>query len=192
MKLTSRIVLVLAMLPASLVSQAQQVEHTEPTFDAGLEIQAYPTGLIPGLTAELGFRERNAVHIRLGYNFFDHRDFGVHDDEDGGGPGFTLGYRRYFRDGGSGLWLGARADVWFNGVTWCDGCESSTVTTGTTELVVLQPTAEAGWLFAVADEKMRLGPSVGFGWEWNAVTKGEPTGEGAILLLGARLQYRVK
>ena len=192
MKLTGRIILVLAMFSTSLVLQAQEGEETEPTFDAGLEMQAYPTGLIPGVTAELGFQERNAVHIRIGYNLFDHRDLGVHEDEDGGGPGFTLGYRRYFRDGGSGLWLGARADVWFNGVTWCDGCESSAVTTGTTELVVLQPTAEAGWLFAVADEKVRLGPSIGFGWEWNAVTEGEPTGEGAILLLGARFQYRVK
>jgi hypothetical protein len=33
----------------------------------------------------------------VGYNLLDHKDFGVQESEKGGGFGFTLGYRYYFK-----------------------------------------------------------------------------------------------
>ena len=51
--------------------------------DIGIEIQAYPTGLIPGIRAEWGWGEQQSVHLRLGYNIVRHRDLGEHEDERG-------------------------------------------------------------------------------------------------------------
>jgi hypothetical protein len=56
--------------------------------------------------------------------------------------------------------------------------------------LVLQPTLEAGWGFVVG-EKIVFTPTVAFGFEINVKTEGEPTGEGAIVLLGINLAYRL-
>jgi len=62
------------------------------TLKIGVEFQAYPTGVIPGVRADLYFDDRAKAHVRIGYNFVRHGDAGVHQDERGGGPGLTIGY----------------------------------------------------------------------------------------------------
>lgn len=171
----------LALLAVFATSKAQDLP-----FDLHFEFQAYPAGLIPGLRAEQGFGGKNAAHLRLGLNLMDHRDLGKHDDETGTGWGFTLGYKRYFREGYRGPFVGARSDVWFNEMDWMD---NDGPRTGTTKITVLQPTAETGWLLPLG-EKFHFTPSVAFGYEVNVKTEGEPTGEGAIFLLGISLGYR--
>ena len=155
-------------------------------LDVNFEFQAYPTGLIPGVRLEKSFAEKNAVHLRLGYQMIDHGDQGKHDDETGSGYGFTLGYKRYLKDGFKGLHLGIRSDVWFNTIDWVSIEEPAA---GTTEIVVLQPTAEAGWLFNLG-KNFILAPTLAFGFEINVKTKDQPTGEGTILLLGLQAGYR--
>lgn len=147
--------------------------------DLSLEFQAYPTGLIPGVRIEKNFSERHAVHLRLGYQIINHRDLGVQEDEKGSGFGFTLGYKHYFRDGYEGFFVGARNDIWLNTIDWIDNLGR----TGTTMITVIQPTLEAGYNFVLGDTWL-FAPSVGFGFEVNVRTEGEPTGEGAILLVG--------
>ena len=63
---------------------------------------------------EKAFKENYAFHLRLGYNWIRHQDFGEHEDERGDGYGFTLGYKRYFKEGHKGFFIGARNDFWFN------------------------------------------------------------------------------
>lgn len=155
-------------------------------FDLTTEFQVYPTGLIPGLRLEKGFAEKNAVHLRLGYQIIDHRDLGKHDDETGTGYGFTLGYKRYFKENFQGIHLGIRNDFWFNSIDWRSDEEPAA---GTTDVVVVQPTAELGWLFLLG-EHFTLTPGAAFGVEINVKTDGEPTGEGMILLLGLQAGYR--
>ncbi len=87
-------------------------------FDVGVEIQAYPTGIIPGLRLEKGFAEKHAIHIRAGYNWIRHRDLGVHEDERGDGYGFTLGYKRYFSNDFQGWFLVIRNDICIN-ILYC-------------------------------------------------------------------------
>lgn len=169
-----------------LLCWAYLAQAQAPVFDLGLELQAYPTGLLPGLRAERGFGGKQAVHLRIGANLVDHRDLGKHDDETGSGLGFSLGYKRYFREGYQGPFAGARSDVWFNEIDWVNLDAPST---GTTKITVLQPTAELGWLFALG-KKLYLAPSLAFGFEINVKTEGEPTGEGAIFLLGFHGGYR--
>jgi len=59
--------------------------------DFNVELQVYPTGVIPGIRIENKIGEKTKVHLRLGLNIFDHRDLGVQDNESGWGYGFTLG-----------------------------------------------------------------------------------------------------
>ena len=71
--------------------------QSDKSLDVGLEVQVYPTGVIPGLHFEYGLSDKDGLLARVGYNIVDHRDLGVQDDETGGGFGFSLGYRRYFK-----------------------------------------------------------------------------------------------
>ncbi len=174
-----------ALACATLVCTAQN-----GVLDASFEFQAYPTGLIPGIRIEGGFAERHAAHLRLGYTWIRHGDAGKHDDERGKGFGLTLGYRYFFKpEGFRGFFLGARNDFWFNEIDWKNDVGQAGETSGTTEIIVVQPTVEAGWLF-VFNEKWVLAPTLAFGYEVNVKTEGEPTGEGMIMLAGLSLGRR--
>ena len=152
-------------------------------YDLGFEIQAYPTGIIPGFRFESYLNEKSSFNIRLGYQLIDHRDLGVQDNEEGSGFGFSLGYRRFFKYNHEGLSLALRADAWWNTIDWETGTES-----GETMITVLQPTLLAEYAFR-SDSNIVITPSLGFGFEWNVKTDGEPTGEGAILLLGCAIGF---
>lgn len=156
-------------------------------ISAGFELQVYPTGIMPGVRAALALGERDELHLRAGANLFDHRDLGVQEEEIGGGGGFTLGYRRYFSDGQQGFFLGARNDFWFNTNNWRNEIGTTNESSGTTQIIVVQPTAEAGYLFQLGDGKWSLAPALGFGFEVNVVSDGADVGQGAILLVGLSL-----
>jgi len=160
-----------------LISKAQNL-------DISFEFQA-----IPGFRIEKGFQEKNAIHLRLGYNWIRHRDLGVHEDERGNGFGFTVGYKRYFKENYEGFFIGARSDFWFNELDWKDNIDLPTEISGTTNITVIQPTAEAGYLFLLNNNWI-FAPNIAFGYEVNVKTEGAPVGEGAILLLGFKIGKR--
>ncbi len=165
---------------ASVATTAQN----DKTIDIGVEVQAYPTGLIPGLHFEFGLNGKNAILGRIGYNIVDHRDLGVQDDETGGGFGFSVGYRRYFKADRQGFFVGARTDLWFNTIDWIESPNSPNEIRGQTEVNVLQPTAEAGYVINLKKKGWHFVPNIAFGAEININTEGRPVGEGAIVLLG--------
>ena len=70
-------------------------------------------------------------------------------------------------------------------VDWQTGNES-----GETSITVLQPTAELSYV--IRKNSFYFAPSAAFGVEWNVQTDGEPTGEGAILLVGVQIGMNVK
>ncbi len=158
----------------------------------GFEFQAYPTGLIPGVRLALGLGDQDELHLRLGYNFIRHRDLGVHEDERGNGFGFTLGYRHYFSPELKGWFLGLRDDTWFNTIDWRDNIGQTNEISGRTNIVVVQPTAEGGYLFETKDGNWTIAPALGFGFEINVVSNGADVGQGAILLVGFTLSRRGK
>jgi hypothetical protein len=158
-------------------------------LDIDFEFQVYPTGLIPGCKIEKGFAAKNAVHLRLGYQIIDHRDLGVQDDETGTGYGFTLGYKRYIKDGFKAWYLGIRNDIWFNQIDWKSNSASPDKNMGTTDIIVVQPTAELGYLWKLSEDWI-ISPSFAFGWEVNIQTEGEETGQGSILLFGLSIGRR--
>lgn len=172
-----------SVLLAFFLLSTDKGQAQDRVFDLGFEFQAYPTGLIPGLRLESGFGEQHAVHLRLGYNWLRHQGYGVHEDERGDGFGFTLGYKYYFKPGFERWFLGIKNDIWWNEVDWMDNIGQSDEISGTTNITVVQPTLEGGIALPVG-ENWFFSPTIAFGYEINVVTKGEPTGEGAILLLG--------
>lgn len=148
----------------------------------GAEIQAYPAGVIPGLHARHLVNDgADAITLRIAANITERGDFGEHEDESGSGFGLGAGWRHAVNgtletDG----WLyGARLDVWSLDIDW----EDPGPRTGSTDILVVQPTVEVGYGWSFADGG-RLELTAGLGAEINVDTDGEDVGEGAIGLIG--------
>lgn len=170
---------------AGLSAQTPAVPAPASQLGFAFEFQAYPTGLIPGVRADYFFGARHSLSARAGYNWVRHGDQGVQDNEWGDGFGGSLGYRYFFRVGWTNWFLGARSDVWANRMHWEDKDANGQVTgSGLSKIVVVQPTAEGGYLFPLGKNGWFIAPSVAFGVEINVKTTGADVGEGAIFLLG--------
>ncbi len=183
-----RLCFLLAAILIATILQAQ--DNKSLGLDLGLEAQQYPTGYLLGLRAELELQEKQSLSLRLGYNGLDHQDFGVHESEIGGGFGGSIGYRYYFKAPRRGIYLGAGVDLWNNVIDWKDNIGASDEIVGESTILVLQPTAQIGYLFLLNNHWI-ITPTLAFGAEINIQTEGEPTGEGAILLWGLNLAYRL-
>ena len=162
--------------------------YGQKATDLLLEWQQYPTGSIPGLRFETSLSNKSSLILKLGYNTFNHKDLGVHAGEQGNGYGFTIGYKSYFKPDHKGWSIALKNDVWWNKVDWFDN-DQGTIITGETSIVVIQPTAELGYTILLGSGVV-LTPHIALGIEWNVQTKGEPTGEGLILLGGVGIGKR--
>ena len=209
--------LCLLMLLAFLNIQGQSAEELPTSKDValelGVELQAYPTGLIPTFKGEVIISNKHAVSIRIGYNWFDHRNLGVHDSEDGGGPGYSIGYKRYFENEGlKGFYVGLHTDLWFNHVNWSEHENNdrnhAMLYRGSSDIIVFQPTIDLGYRIEFNDSKIAFVPNFGIGWEWNLKTTADispsaspfiandvdltsETGEGLIVLLGFSFMFNL-
>ena len=162
--------------------------YAQATNDVSLELQVYPTGVIPGLRFETSTGEQSSISFRIGYNIVRHRDLGVHQDERGGGIGGSLGFRKYFKPEFKGWSISLKTDVWFNKIDWYDIGRTDERIEGETSITVLQPTAALGYTFV--NSSFSITPTLSFGYEWNVKTVGEPTGQGSIILIGVQLGRR--
>jgi len=196
-----KLIILVSLVFISNTFVAQEKIKPFSILDVGLEFQAYPTGYIPGIRIETNLNENSTIDFRLGKNIFDHKDFpkqaGInnHDSEIGSGYGVSIGYKRYLNQNFQKMFVGLRSDVWFNSVDWtvnisnCPTCNSEIK--GHSDIVVIQPTVEVGYLFFIGkNERLFFVPEMALGYEWNAVVSGEQTGFGFILLGGINLGYR--
>ena len=181
-KLVATSILCLSFIVCS-IAQTEKLSE-EKNFEMGFEIQVYPTGIIPGLRIEKFLNANSSINFRLGYQVIDHRDLGVHDNEEGSGYGASIAYRRFFNSNHKGLSLAFRTDLWFNKIDWNDVGVS-----GKSNITVIQPTLMGEYTFR-PNSNFSITPSLSFGWEWNVSTDGEPTGEGAILLIGCSTAWK--
>lgn len=168
----------------------QEVDNSQKFFkELGLELQFYPAGFITSVRAMHQLRQKSALMMRIGYNNAQRQDFGEHNDEQGGGPGMSLGYRYYLSDNDlSRFFVAARLGIWFMNINWKDermGVEE----TGSTFIGVLQPTFAGGYQH-VTKNKWSFGLSAAFGIEWNVISNGENVGQGGISILFISLSKR--
>lgn len=147
----------------------------------GAEFQAYPAGIIVGPQIRQLISDTDAVILRVAVNSTDRNDWGEHDDESGSGVGVGLGWRHALTESieTTGWLIGARADIWSLEIDW----KEPGPRTGTTDIIVLQPTVECGYGWTYEDGG-RLEAMLGLGAEINVHTDGEDVGEGAIVLFG--------
>ena len=175
----------------ALVNTAIAQEKEGKYFEVGIEIQQYPTGYLAGIRGELGLAQHHAMGFRIGYNGLDHKDFGVHDTEVGGGFGGSVGYRYYFKPDNKNLFIGVRTDIWFNKIDWTDlEPGSMDPIEASSKIVVFQPTVIGGYRWAVNDH-FAITPTAALGAEINVKTDGEEVGQGVIILWGLNLSYRL-
>lgn len=145
----------------------------------GVELRAYPAGLIP--TARIDARVSGRVDLNLsgGVNVTDRRGYGEHDDEKGHGLGAGAGLTFRPAQGAAGWVWGARAEVWDLDIDW----EDQGRLPGSTDVLVLQPTVRVGYRWPVGGSSaFEAGASLGM--EINVRTRGEDVGQGPILLVG--------
>ena len=154
-------------------------------WEGGLGFQLYPTGAIPSVEFGYSLNEKEQIHTRVGYNIVRHRDLGEHEDERGGGFGGSFGYRYHFKAMTNSFFVGAKSDIWWNEVDWKDDIGQTTERRGSTNVTVLQPTAELGYALPIGQKRARLLLSLALGAEINVRTEGAEVGQGAILLIGA-------
>ena len=181
--------LTIAFVVLGTIASQAQTGFSRP-WAVAFEFQAYPTGLIPGLRIQRAIHDKGMLHLRGGYNLVDHRDLGEHDDETGSGFGGTIGYEHFIQENYIGLFFGPRVDLWFNSIDWKDNIGEQDEETGTSDIIVLQPTLEAGYQFQLGTGNTYFAPTIALGMEINVKTEGKEVGQGAILLLGVVLSQQ--
>lgn len=177
-----KITLVLLFILSSSVPKG----YAQSSPHLGAEAQVYPAGIILGVRGGVDLGNQQELNVRLVYNITDRQDFGKHDNEEGEGPGFGVGYRYYLLNKLEGFFIGGRADLFFLEIDWRD---DNPLREGRTDIIVLQPTAEVGYDLLKNNPAWSLFPTLSFGVEINVDTDGEPVGEGAILLGGLNVSY---
>jgi hypothetical protein len=163
-------------------TRSQEVGYK--TIDVGGEFQWYTKGYIGALHLAYNFPIHHSFQVRVGYNKSNWKDLGLHQNEEGGGPGFSLGYRYYFLVRPHGFFLGARADLWKLSIDWKQG-----VVTGTTKVTAIQPTVEIGYMMLIND-MVFISPSIAAGVQSNIKTEGQAVGDGAIFLAGLSIGWK--
>ena len=171
-----KIVCILMAFGATVSAQSQKYKGL------GLNLRGYPAGLTFSVNTSLAISHSNVLSLYGGYNVTDRHDWGEHDNEEGGGPGFSIAWRHYLHPAGKGFHFGTRADLWFLNIDWQD--DQKRTAAGETDIKVLQPVAEIGYTWNLKEGRYALGTTLALGAEINVDTKGEDVGQGAILLLG--------
>lgn len=162
------------------------MQNMPTRFMVSAELEAYPAGFIGNVQFSRLFSPKQVITFHAGFNVTNRRDWGEHDDETGEGAGVGLSWRYYPKEAPAGLHVGVRSDLWFLGINW----QQNSGTSGTTDVTVLQPTAQLGYTYAPPQSRWILDATVSLGAEINIKTAGEAVGEGAILLVGVGAGYR--
>ena len=154
------------------------------TIDVGAEFLSSSKGHTATLHLAYNFPVHHALLLRAGYNSSKWKATGKHDNEEGNGPGASLGYRYYFLVRPHGFFLGARADVWRLTIDWRQGA-----TTGKSKIWTLQPTAEIGYMILIND-MFFISPTICGGVQTNIKTDGQEVGDGFIPQFGLSVGWK--
>ena len=168
------------------LQESPQPGPRAPQLRGGLDVQVYPVGVIAGALVTRDLGESDVLTFRVAQNETDRDDNGKQDNEEGGGPGLGIGWRRYSTEARTGWMKGVRLDVWDLDIDWISRPGTAMEMRGRSDVLVLQPTVEYGYAAQLSDA-WRLETYAALGAEINVDTKGRDVGEGAILLLGFTL-----
>ncbi|MFN0030621.1 MAG: hypothetical protein ACKVOR_00530 [Flavobacteriales bacterium] len=180
----------LSVLFLIIASFANAQDRTSNPLGFSIGAQLYPAGIIPHLQLLLPMRDHLALNFRFGYNSADRKDFSPHNEhEEGGGFGTTIGLRRYFTLRKGFAFGGLNSDIWNLTINWSD-TKAGEKTTGSTDILVLQPWLEAGYLLPISNSNFDIGTSLGFGREINLITIGDEVAQGWMGSLSLFIKVR--
>lgn len=192
MKLSIKVLLFcISILTTSLNAQKENT-YDDKEVQIGAELQFYPAGYMPTITANIFVKEHLAIRFRFGGNFADRSDFSIYNDEEKAkGIGGTIGVQRYFPYWKGEFVVGIYIDGWNMWTEWKDDVDGINPESGTTYNLVIQPWINAGYLFQVS-KQWNAGLTLGVGREFNVITHGESVGEGwmGILTLSANYSFK--
>ncbi len=174
---------------------AQKNENAGSTHkkQAGVEVQWYPAGWIVGPVFNYFINPKHVLNFRAGVNMANRHDWsGLNDDEQGTGFGGSIGYRFLFTPKRNSFFLGARIDLWNMKINWENDPGTVQETSGSTRLLVLQPSVEMGYWINFKNSKWDMLLSGGIGQEINIKTNGKEVGQGGMWLLGISTYYTLK
>lgn len=180
-------IFIIALFFSALSVSAQEFKKWQLN-DLGLEIQAYPAGMMFMGKADFNLSENNQFTAKAGYNMARRQDFGEHDNEEGGGLGLNIAFKHYFKENYLGWNYSLRASLWMMTIDWRN---DNPAQSGSTSITVFQPTISGGYDFAL-DPKLKLGLFVAFGYEINVISSGQEVGQGGISLAGFSLSHKIK
>jgi Protein of unknown function (DUF3575) len=183
MKITRILTILLFYLFYSL-SPATAQDLGYKTVDVGGEFQHYGKGFIAVVHLAYNARIHHSVQLRIGYNKSDWKDEGEHDNEEGGGPGLSIGYRYYFPVRPHGFFLGVRTDYYRLSIDWRQANVS-----GKSKINVFQPSFEMGYMLLIND-MFFITPTIGAGVQANVTTNGESCGDGFLFLPGVSAGWK--
>ncbi len=162
-------------------------------IDFGGEVQVYPAGLIPTLTANIFFANQLAIRIRIGGNFANRRDWSHYNDyETAKGFGASLGLVTYYPYKKGYFTVCAIIDIWKMTTKWKDDLDTPLPLNGETKTIVIQPWIDIGYLFKINNTRINIGPTLGFGREINVITRGDRVGEGWMNSITLTMNYPLK
>ena len=192
MKRLAKILFICSLaLTIPLNAQEEKVSDKKE-IQIGAELQFYPAGYIPTITANFFVKEHLAIRLRVGGNFADRSGFSTYNDEEiAKGFGGTIGVQRYIPYWKGNFVFGIYIDGWIMRTDWKDNVDSPNPQSGTTHNLVIQPWINAGYLFDVS-KQWNAGVTFGVGREFNVITRGNPVGEGwmGILTLSANYSFK--
>ena len=189
------LICILLLLGSNVIAQEEKRGKCVEKYDykkfqpinSGLEIQVYPAGIMPGIVSDWYLKDHFALNTRLGLNMANRHDWsGFHDSEKGTGYGGSIGLRYYVHPECDGLLFGVRSDLWKMRINW-EKHDVTPIEKGHTDILILQPTAEIGYLWRLKESKWNIGAILALGFEINIKTEGEEVGQGRVSLFGAML-----
>jgi len=158
--------------------------------NVGLEFQWYPAGIIPGIEADWVLTKNLTLNTRIGMNIADRQDFSkFHDHEEGKAFGGSLGVRYYLSDlHYHRSFIGLRTDIWDMTIDWTNFGPPEQK--GSTDILIVQPTIELGYLHTIGNSPWNVGVALALGFEINVKTEGEEVAQGRVSLLSLHFNRR--
>ena len=170
----------LILLLVTTSSYGQDQDFTKKT-ELGVSGQVYPAGIIPTINLQHFFNEKSSLLVRAGLNIVDRQDFSDFNlTEEGTGFGGTVGYRKHYPSGKGEFIAGINLDVWSLTIDWTDvppfpvdPSINIVPISGSTYTLVVQPWLEGGYFLPIKNTTSKIGLTLGFGREINAITSGD-------------------
>ena len=185
--------MLLIILGCTVHSYAQKpAKHSLSKFQIGTELQWYPAGWISGIVSNFFISPKHIINVRAAFNIADRYNWsGLNDDERGTGYGGSIGYRYKLKAKKSSIFIGTRGDLFRTKINWRNKLNTPQETSGSTIIIVYQPSLETGYWFLSKNKKWSFVAAGGIGQEVNIKTIGKAVGQGGMWLLSCSVYYNL-